>query len=97
MEYSALESSFFLPLSEDTAMSLNSLNYHSLLLTHDGTHTFRKQIIGFVWLSSFPFPVFLPSCHIFCQLPLFMGCMNCPPVPQSAPGTQTHTSCWEQC
>lgn len=97
MEFCALESSFFLPLSGDTATSLNSLNYLSLLLSHDGTHIFRKQIIGFVWVSSFPSPAFLSTHHILCQLPLFMNSMNCPPVPQSAPRAQTHTSCWEQC
>lgn len=95
IEFSALKSSFFLPLSEDTAMSLNSLNYLALLFAHHGTHIFRKQIFGFVWVSSFPSPAYLSTCHIFCQLPLFMDCMNCPPVPQSAPCTQTHTSCWE--
>lgn len=97
MEFSALESSFFLPLSEVTAMSLSSLNYLSLLLAHDGTHIFRKQTVGFAWVISFPSPAFLSTCCIIWQLPLFMDCMNCPPIPQSAPHMQTHTSGWEQC
>lgn len=69
---------FFLPLSEDTAMSLNGLNYLSLLLTHDGTRIFRKQIIGFVQVSSFPSSASLSTCHILFQFSLFMGLQELP-------------------
>lgn len=47
-------------------------------------------MIGFVWVCSFPSSASLPTCHILYQFSLFMCCMNYPPVPEPAPGTQTH-------
>lgn len=62
-------------------MSVKGLNYLSLLLTRDGTHIFRNQMIGFVQVRSFPSSASLTTCHILFQFSLFMGLYELPSSP----------------